>query len=161
MTDRQSTIAKVWTRVRVGSPEECWPVLKPQRWRGYGAIYLDAGDGARHWRTHRLVHFLFTGEKPPVVMHTCDNPPCCNPAHLLGGTQAENIADCVRKGRKFVKTPSPGRCSERTHCKRGHALTDDNVYIRRHAKYSDVKDCKRCRADARRAYEARIRGAQR
>ena len=32
-------------------------------------------------------------------MHTCDNPECCNPAHLRIGTQRENIADMHTKGR--------------------------------------------------------------
>lgn len=32
-------------------------------------------------------------------MHTCDTPLCCNPRHLRLGTQAENIADMIAKGR--------------------------------------------------------------
>jgi hypothetical protein len=32
-------------------------------------------------------------------MHKCDNPPCCNPAHLSVATQSENLADMHRKGR--------------------------------------------------------------
>ncbi len=36
------------------------------------------------------------------VLHGCDNPPCCNPAHLRLGTQAENIADCIRRNRKAI-----------------------------------------------------------
>lgn len=35
------------------------------------------------------------------VLHSCDNPPCCNPRHLRWGTVAENSADMIRHGRSM------------------------------------------------------------
>lgn len=56
-------------------------------------------DGKMHG-VHRIVCAL-DGRDPfgKVVMHTCDNPICVNPKHLVVGTQIENIADMHSKGR--------------------------------------------------------------
>lgn len=66
---------------------------------------LRAGEPTRHWRAHcaafALDHDLPTAEMVGVnVLHTCDNPPCCEPSHLFVGTQAVNQADKVAKGRQ-------------------------------------------------------------
>lgn len=42
-----------------------------------------------------------------VVMHTCDNPPCVNPDHLVLGTVRENNADMHQKGRGCKGTAHP------------------------------------------------------
>ena len=65
---------------------------------GYGAI----GVGGKHHQAHRLIYeivnkcCILPGWK---VRHTCDNPPCVNARHLILGTQADNMADCARRGR--------------------------------------------------------------
>jgi hypothetical protein len=33
------------------------------------------------------------------ALHACDTPACVKPAHLFPGTQKQNVADCVSKGR--------------------------------------------------------------
>ena len=57
----------------------------------------------RYFRTHRVFYFLEIGIQPGelLVLHACDNPPCCNPKHLFLGTNADNSLDCVLKGRKY------------------------------------------------------------
>lgn len=68
--------------------------------KGYGSFRV----GGRHGRTelaHRLAWELARGPMMPglCVMHTCDNPRCCNPGHLKAGTLATNNADMKAKGR--------------------------------------------------------------
>lgn len=64
---------------------------------GYGQI----GVGAHKMRASRLAYSLYNGplHKTHVVMHTCDNPACINPEHLVVGTQKQNQEDCRQKGR--------------------------------------------------------------
>jgi hypothetical protein len=52
---------------------------------------------------HRIAWELASGSKIPTgacVLHRCDNPPCVNPDHLFLGSQADNVKDCVAKGRQ-------------------------------------------------------------
>lgn len=71
--------------------------------KGYGMGYATAWV-IRHGRRvsttlHRKVFWLATGDWPEVVRHTCDNPRCINPDHLVGGTQVDNVRDCADRGR--------------------------------------------------------------
>jgi len=52
-------------------------------------------------KVHRIVYQLFTGNDPEglVVRHTCDNPKCINPEHLILGTAADNMLDRDSRGR--------------------------------------------------------------
>lgn len=53
-------------------------------------------DGNANMKIHRVVYELATGTSLPkgvVVRHTCDNPKCINPDHLISGTPADNMMD--------------------------------------------------------------------
>lgn len=52
-------------------------------------------------RLHRLVLEITSGisQDELFVIHSCDNPPCCNPEHLRYGTHRENCDDKVARGR--------------------------------------------------------------
>jgi predicted transcriptional regulator len=82
-----------------GGPDECWEWTAARN-KNYGAM---AVHGSRMRMAHVVAWELHHGQSLPagmVVRHTCDNPPCVNPAHLVLDTQAANVADKVAKGRQ-------------------------------------------------------------
>ena len=91
------TLESFWDRVAVACDGECWPWLGPCDSSGYGIVMRRV-----LWRTHRLAWTTTFGDIPDGmhVLHHCDNAPCCNPTHLFLGTNADNVADKVRKGRQ-------------------------------------------------------------
>ena len=79
----------------------CWEWIGSKR-NGYGLV----NRGNKTLSAHRVAYAAFKGEEIPggfVVRHTCDNPSCINPAHLVLGTQADNVADREARGRRDVK----------------------------------------------------------
>ena len=93
--------ARLTSRMAVDD-SDCWNWLGAKTPKGYGQL-LHAG---RLEYTHRLSARLFLGldrDSDLYVLHDCDNPSCFNPSHLRTGTQADNIADAVRKGRMGKK----------------------------------------------------------
>src|SRR5574342_155158 len=92
----------IWLRVEKRGSDECWPwvgrfeVRKGRRW--YGS-YVWHGVPKRPHRAiveFRLARKLLRHE---YVLHSCDNPQCCNPAHLRVGTQRDNMHDMFSRGR--------------------------------------------------------------
>lgn len=110
------TIARFWTKVRAPSEFQCWTWDGRTNDKGYGRF--DDGTPA-----HRWAYEYFNGPIPKglLVLHSCDNPPCCNPRHLRAGTHQENMDDAVKRGRMHR-----GR-----HCHNVKVTEADVDYIRR------------------------------
>lgn len=88
---------------RSGGPDACWPWIGATDIEGYGrySTWCPITKKRSHFRAHCMAfeHHHGTIDKTLLVRHSCDNPPCCNPAHLLQGTHAKNARDRVERGR--------------------------------------------------------------
>jgi hypothetical protein len=86
-----------WTEDESG----CWIYNGRRDPDGYGLM-----DDLRQTPifAHRVAYGKWVGPVPDgkVLMHSCDNPPCVNPAHLSIGTQEDNLHDMWSKGRGKV-----------------------------------------------------------
>ena len=78
--------------------EGCWEWTSGGNGKGYGQMEF----GGKGLPAHAVSYQVFVGDlaDDDLVRHTCDNPPCVNPAHLLPGTPPDNRQDCVERGRQ-------------------------------------------------------------
>jgi hypothetical protein len=92
-----SDAERFWRWVKVGSDSECWEWQGNRSRIGYGSFRY---EGCRQ-QAHRVAWQLKIGVIPDGlwVLHRCDNPPCCNPAHLFLGDNLINTQDKERKDR--------------------------------------------------------------
>lgn len=93
-------MARFWDKVTRGEPGECWEWQEKSRHEfGYGVFRPTKHSGSV--KAHRFAWAAVNGEivDGVVIRHKCDNPPCCNPAHLEPGTQLDNMQDAVKRDR--------------------------------------------------------------
>ncbi len=158
MSDALSIQQLVWARSIPEPNTGCW------LWLGrFSGRPLLKGKKA-----HRLSLAAFKGPIPAGLnaLHTCHNIFCVNPDHLYAGTKKQNTDDMMRAGRcgahsalhregfsKRLRALNAKRRTQ-THCKRGHPLSGENLYVR-DSKYKS-RVCRTCeQARKRHSYELR------
>jgi hypothetical protein len=98
---------RFWSKVNKLGPDDCWPWTGSYFHDGYGSFPI----GKKLCRAHRVAYVLQNGPVPNDihVLHSCDNPPCCNGKHLFTGTDLDNNRDMMAKGRgRFLRGEDNG-----------------------------------------------------
>jgi len=101
--------ARFWAKVQKRGPTECWPWTASKHKLGYGNFRIGGRSGATA-AAHRVSACLSHPDFDESLdyLHSCDNPPCCNPAHLIGGTHQDNMTDMTVKERNRTARPGNG-----------------------------------------------------
>jgi hypothetical protein len=100
-----STPKVLWSKVDIRELHECWPWKGFLNKQGYGRTWIND----KGYYAHRVIYDLeYPGiialEAPKngaygLVLHKCDNPPCCNPRHLYIGDAKQNGRDKIDRKR--------------------------------------------------------------
>lgn len=96
---------RFWKKVAKGANDECWPWTGCTNEWGYGGTYLLGTPCLAHRKAWILTNGPIRDEL--LILHSCDNPPCCNPEHLRPGTNAENMSDMSKRMRARFSTLTP------------------------------------------------------
>ena len=92
-----------WSHVKNDCANGCWEWQSCLMSSGYGRITINGKPKSAHRVSYALHHPLTINllDEPMIcVCHKCDNPKCCNPAHLFLGSSADNTRDRNEKGRQ-------------------------------------------------------------
>ena len=118
----KSLMSRLWPKVN--KTAGCWLWTASLTKAGYGQISSGPRPHTMLY-AHRLVYEALVGPIPEGLEldHLCRNPACCNPAHLEPVTHREN----VQRGEAGEKSGAQQRA--KTHCKHGHPLSGENLYV--------------------------------
>ena len=91
--------------------DNCWNYKSRLNKEGYGHISINIAKKEHVLRAHRFSWMIANQQDwpadKPVARHICNNPACVNPAHIIPGTQQENVQDMIKSGRSKLRNGWP------------------------------------------------------
>jgi hypothetical protein len=112
---------RFWEKVDQRGPNECWPFKTAE---SRGSFHMAGRTVTPSRVAYALTHPEEELTTDDHVCHKCDNPPCCNPAHLYKGDVDTNMADMVERRRQ-------SRGTAHSDALRGRAPSGDDHWSRR------------------------------
>lgn len=104
--EMQKAVDRVLVRCVRKKKAGCWLWTGARGAGGYGRIKFQG----RLALCHRLIAHaagmpvqVFGKDREVCVLHSCDEPSCCNPRHLRVGTLSDNMRECADKGRLAIQ----------------------------------------------------------
>jgi len=91
--------SRFWRGVDVGGPDECWPWMGQKFRFGHGRFRVKRGGVEKAYTASSVAFYFAYRQWADTCRHACDNPACCNPAHLREGTQKDNVQDAITRRR--------------------------------------------------------------
>jgi hypothetical protein len=93
----KALIGRMNDSLKLNEKTGCFLWTASTRKDGYGQVKVNGELKS----AHKVAYTLVKGKVPEgqLVCHKCDNPACCNPAHLFLGNSSKNVGDMVKKGR--------------------------------------------------------------
>lgn len=123
--DSDSVENRFLQKVLKDTDSGCWIWNGATTRSGYGHFRIKTTEGWSMLRAHIYAHWKYNGGVGTgnQVMHSCDNPSCCNPEHLSLGTAKENAKDAKDKGRSAKGSKN----APNKHKLGGRPLDEDKV----------------------------------
>lgn len=107
--------------------DPCWEWQRCVTKGGYGRIVIEG-------RCHIVHRWVYTHLNGPVgrwvdIHHLCENPRCCNPAHLKALTRKEHLHIDGRAKINGRRASVGTYQRNKTHCPEGHEYTPENTRV--------------------------------